>query len=301
MPTYRIRTSIPWSLSWFKTNLPTLDPSSSKLHSPHSVPDRETTPPVDDACDRASDSVAPKTLSCTSTNYQQCLLHPHVGNCQQTHHRCLYRAPSSATASSLLGTNPYYYPLHLPYTELAQANHFQPVHCASSCISTFYLKYSQSNDYEFPTSITPSHSIYPSYLQEAHRVGALIFNATATPQQPNSLVYPYSDSPTSTLEYAPVDPAYLSGANHVPPPEETTQSLSLGALSSQSNWSTTSAFSQSYATSGSKALPLAAFEEPCSGEGQHNIAVSSSELNVPREWIFHSHRHYFKTPSLKTY
>jgi hypothetical protein len=132
-------------------------------------------------------------------------------------------------------------------------------------------------------------------------VGALIFNTTANPQQSNSLIFPYSDSPTSTLEYVPVDCAYLSGASHVPPPEEITLSLSLGTLNSQSNWSTTSAFSQGHGPSGSKALPPTAFEEPCSGEGQHNIAVSSSELNVPRESIFHSHRHYFKTPSLKTY
>jgi hypothetical protein len=132
-------------------------------------------------------------------------------------------------------------------------------------------------------------------------VGALIFNATATPQQSNSLVFPYSDSPTSTLEYAPVDSAYFYGANHVPPPEETTQSLRLGALNSQSNWSTTSAFSQSHAASGSTALPLAAFEEPCSGEGQHNITASSSELNIPCESIFHTYRHYLKITSLKTY
>lgn len=247
--------------------------------------------PKSPSCDRASDSVAPKTLSCTGTDHQEWLSPQHECSSQRTHHRFHHHAPSTATASSLLGTTPHYYPLQSPYVESAQAIHCRPVHCASSRISTLCLRCSRSNDYQPHISTTSIFSTDTSYSRGARSIGTSTFKTVASPHQSDCLVLPHSYSPASTLDYPSTSSANFHGTDgdcerffydHTPPSEKPTQSIGLNALNDQSNWSATLTSSQVHGTSRGQASPLVAFE-PCIGERRQNVAVSSSEPDIPCE------------------
>lgn len=251
----------------------------------HSVTGRATTQPVE-ACDRTPYSVAPKTVSCTSTDSLECRPHQHVGNCQPIHHRCLYRTPSSATTLYHFENTPYYDPLHLFCTEPAQAVNFQSAHYPSSCIPTFCIGYcvgcSQSNDPRLYESTAPIHAINPSYLQEDLRTETSSPSAAAACHQFNCPTFSYSVSPTSTLGYTSINPPHLYGVDHMLVPDDRTKSIRPNVLHNQNEWTTTSAFSTSCIIPGSQPLPPITFGE----RRKDNIYVASTEMNSPCKFRF---------------